>query len=149
MRAIVQRVSQASVSVDGEVVGRCGPGYLLLVGVHGNDTEANAVKLAEKIATLRIFNDAEGKMNLAFADLPSSDLPRILAISQFTVYGDVSKSRRPSFVESAPFEVGRLLFDHFVAELRARDLTVETGRFGEHMEVCLVNDGPVTLVVDV
>lgn len=149
VRAIVQRVSRASVSVDGEVVGRCGAGLLLLVGVHRGDVAGHAAKLAAKVATLRIFNDGDGKMNLALDDLPPTAEPNVLAISQFTVYGDVSKNRRPSFVESAPYERGMELFDHFVDCLKGEGLVVETGRFGEHMEVELVNDGPVTLVVDV
>jgi D-tyrosyl-tRNA(Tyr) deacylase len=152
MRAIVQRVSMASVRVDGREVGRCGRGLLLLVGVHKEDTPAQAEKLADKVAGLRIFNDAEGKMNLAIRDYP---LPNagfeldVLAISNFTVYGDAAKNRRPSFIESAPFELGRTLFDAFVLALRKMDVSVQTGEFGAHMDVSLVNDGPVTLVLDV
>ncbi len=159
MRAIVQRVSSASVSVDGQVVGRCGLGLLVLVGVHRDDCGDNAGKLAQKIVNLRIFSDEAGKMNLSLLDLtrgsrvqgPGSegDGPGILAVSNFTVYGDVSKNRRPSFIESAGFEQGRLLFERFVEELRSSGLGVGTGVFGAHMEVALVNDGPVTLTVDV
>lgn len=136
-------------AVDGDVVGRCGHGLLLLVGIHRDDSDAQVAKMAGKIANLRIFNDDEMKMNLSLADLPDHDLPNVLAVSQFTVYGDVSKSRRPSFTESAPFEKGRDLFDKFVRCLRDLGLRVQTGSFGEHMKVELVNDGPVTLVIDV
>lgn len=130
-------------------MGRCGHGLLLLVGIHRDDSDAQVAKMAGKIANLRIFNDDEMKMNLSLADLPDHDLPNVLAVSQFTVYGDVSKSRRPSFTESAPFEKGRDLFDKFVRCLRDLGLRVQTGSFGEHMKVELVNDGPVTLVIDV
>jgi D-tyrosyl-tRNA(Tyr) deacylase len=146
MRAIVQRVSGATVSVGGKEVGRCGYGLLLLVGVHVDDTERNAVKLADKIANLRIFNDEAGKMNLSLLDFqPEYD---ILAISNFTVYGDTKKNRRPSFVDSAPFERGKELFDRFIEELRKLGPSVQTGQFGAHMRVALVNDGPVTVLVD-
>lgn len=155
MRAIVQRVSAATVSVDGREVGRCGYGLMLLVGVHRDDTEANAKKLADRVAGLRIFGDAEGKMNLALTDFP---LPEggaikyeydVLAVSNFTVYGDTKKNRRPSFVESAGFEQGQALFDRFVQELRALGVGVQTGVFGANMQVSLVNDGPVTVILDV
>ena len=140
----------ASVRVGGREVGRCGPGLLLLVGVHRDDTEANATKLADRVLGLRIFNDPEGKMNLAIRDFP---LPEggfeleILAVSNFTVYGD-AKGRRPSFTASAPFETGRDLFDRFMAELRIQGAAAQNGEFGADMRVSLVNDGPVTLVVD-
>jgi len=154
MRAIVQRVSGASVSVDGKEVGRCGRGLLLLVGVHREDTASSAKKLAERISNLRIFNDAEGKMNLSIRDFPADagspfafELD-ILAVSNFTVYGDAQKSRRPSFTASAGFEQGRELFDAFVEELKSIGIGVQTGVFGAHMLVSLVNDGPVTLVVE-
>lgn len=155
MRAIVQRVSGATVQVDGKEVGRCGYGLMLLVGVHRNDTEAEAIKLAEKIATLRIFNDEMGKMNLAITDFPAVGSPRpmleydVLAVSNFTVYGDARKSRRPSFTESAPYEQGQVLFDRFVSALRGRGVDVQTGIFGANMQVALINDGPVTVIVDV
>jgi D-aminoacyl-tRNA deacylase len=151
MRAIVQRVSGATVSVDGREVGRCGYGLMLLVGVHREDTEANAAKLADKIAKLRIFNDHEGKMNLCLLDFPmeaggfEND---VLAVSNFTVYGDTQKSRRPSFIESAPYDHGQALFEAFVKALRAFDLRVQTGEFGAHMQVALVNSGPVTVLVE-
>lgn len=150
MRAIVQRVAMAGVMVDGIEVGRCGFGLLLLVGVHKDDDEANAKKLADKISTLRIFNDAEGKMNLSCLDFPEGPgfATSILAVSNFTVYGDASKSRRPSFMASAGFEQGQALFNRFVTDLRATGLEVQTGVFGANMRVSLVNDGPVTVVVD-
>lgn len=148
MRAIVQRVSSASVAVDGSVVGRCGPGYLLLVGVHVEDSEVNASRLADKIANLRIFNDGAGKMNLGIREATSGIEPNVLAISNFTVYGDASKNRRPSFTASAGFDQARELFDRFVSRLADAGLRVETGVFGADMAVTLTNDGPVTLVVD-
>jgi len=154
MRAIVQRVSGATVRVDGKEVGRCGYGLLLLVGVHRQDTEADAKKLAHKIANLRIFADAEGKMNLSLLDFPASEAPTpvydysVLAVSNFTVYGDARKNRRPSFVESAPYEAGKTLFDRFVEDLRATGLEVQTGVYGANMEVALINDGPITVIVE-
>ena len=149
MRAVIQRVSQATVTIGGAVIGSCGPGLVLLVGVHRTDTPTQAAKLADKIAGLRIFNDLAGKMNLALGDLATSEAPNILAISNFTVYGDTAKNRRPSFIESAGFNEARMLFDTFVTELRNRGQRVETGEFGAHMEVALTNDGPVTLILDV
>lgn len=151
MRAIVQRVGMASVTVDGREVGRCGPGLLLLVGVHREDTEAEAAQLADKVLGLRIFNDPQGKMNLAIRDFPDAKIGfelEILAVSNFTVYGD-AKSRRPGFTESAGFEKGKALFERFVGELRRLGASVQTGVFGADMRVSLVNDGPVTLVLDV
>lgn len=148
MRAVVQRVRQASVWVEGKQAGQCGQGFLVLAAAHKRDTPADAAKLADRVLGLRVFADAEGKMNLSLADLPESDSPRILAVSQFTLYGDAAKSRRPSFVESAPYDQGRELFDLFVAELR-KGASVETGVFGAMMQVELVNDGPVTLILDV
>lgn len=147
MRAVIQRVKKASVEVDGKVIGQCGHGLLLLVGVHRDDTLNEAKKLAEKVAGLRIFNDAEGKLNLSLKDFQ----PRlqVLAVSNFTVYGDARKQRRPSFMESAGFELGNNLFSIFVNELRALEIEVQTGEFGADMQVSLVNDGPVTLVLDV
>ncbi|MBI1333568.1 MAG: D-tyrosyl-tRNA(Tyr) deacylase [Armatimonadetes bacterium] len=147
MRAIVQRVLSASVAVEGETIGQCGRGLLLLVGVHKGDTEAEAKKLADKIAGLRIFNDPEGKMNLSLQDFDPN--LEILAISNFTVYGDVRKQRRPSFMDSASFELGNELFHRFVDEMKALGIKIETGEFGADMQVSLVNDGPVTLVVDI
>ena len=140
----------ASVSVEAREVGRCGPGLLLLVGVHRDDTDAEAARLADRVLGMRIFNDPAGKMNLAFRDFPDArggfEL-EILAVSNFTVYGDAS-SRRPGFGASAAYEPARALFDRFVAALRERGAFVATGEFGADMRVSLVNDGPVTLVVD-
>lgn len=145
MRAVIQRVLRASVEVDGQVVGQCGQGYLLLVAAGKQDTPATAKKMASKVHTLRIFEDGEGKMNLALPDIGGE----VLAVSNFTVYGDASQQRRPSFMAAAPFEEGRVLFDLFVQELRALGPKVETGIFGADMKVELVNDGPVTLVLEV
>ena len=155
MRAIIQRVSAATVRVDGKEVGRCGYGLMLLVGVHKRDTEREAERLAQKISTLRIFNDAEGKMNRAILDFLAPDSPEplldygILAVSNFTVYGSAANSRRPSFSESGPYARSEELFHLFVAELRRIGIETQTGVFGANMEVNLINDGPVTLIVDV
>ncbi len=141
MRVLLQRVSRAEVRVDGRAIGRVGRGFLLLVGVTHADGEAEAEWMAEKIAGLRLFTDADGKMNLALADVGGG----VLAVSQFTLYGDAAKGRRPSFVDAARPEHARPLYERFVEMLRARGLAVETGEFGAMMEVDLVNDGPVTL----
>ena len=119
----------------------------MLVGVHKDDTNAEAKKLAEKVVGLRIFNDPEGKMNLSLQDFDPK--LEILAISNFTVYGDAKSQRRPSFMNSAPFELGKQLFDQFVAEIRALGITIETGEFGADMQGSVVNDGPVTIVSDI
>lgn len=148
MRAVVQRVSSALVSIDGEIVGRCGRGLLVLAAVAVDSDESDAVKLADRIAGLRIFNDDQGKMNLSLAQLAPTSEPDVLAISQFTLYGNVWESRRPSFIRSAPYERGERLFNLFLSELSERVAGVETGRFGASMEVQLVNDGPVTLIID-
>ncbi len=145
MRAVVQRVAYASVEVEGEVIGRIGPGLLVLLGVARGDTEAEAKWLAHKIANLRIFPDAEGKMNLSLLKTGGG----VLAVSQFTLHGDVRRGFRPSFVRAAPPEVAEPLFDRFVALLREEGVAqVETGRFGAHMHVELLNDGPVTILLD-
>jgi len=146
VRAVWQRVSRAVVRVEGQVVGEIGPGALVLVAAQRDDTEAQAAKLADRVVGLRAFNDGEGKMNLALADVPGG---AILAVSNFTVCGDAAKSRRPSFTGAASYEAGRELFDRFVAELRGRGVRVETGVFGADMQVELVNDGPVTLILEV
>lgn len=148
MRAVVQRVASASVSVGGKVVGRCGPGFAVLVAAHRHDEPADADKLADRVYGLRVFADGEGKMNLGLADLPPIPEPRVLAISNFTLYGDCAKSRRPSFVEAAPYEQGERLFVRFVDALRGRGVGVATGEFGAMMLVTIENDGPVTLIVD-
>ncbi|GMV89003.1 MAG: D-aminoacyl-tRNA deacylase [Chthonomonas sp.] len=149
MRAVVQRVHKAEVVVGGQVVGSCGQGLCLLVAAHRNDTVADAEKLANKTAHLRIFSDAQGKMNLSLLDLVGAGVGvGVLAVSNFTVYGDAAKQRRPSFMDAAPYEEGQVLFDCFVSRLRAIGLPVQTGVFGTHMEVGLVNDGPVTLILE-
>ena len=141
MRAVVQRVTQASVTVDGEVVGAIDrPGLVVLVGVTHSDTEAHAEKLASKIWGLRILAD---ERSCSDVDAP------LLVVSQFTLYADTRKGRRPSWSEAAPREVAEPLVEHVVATLRALGATVETGRFGAHMKVALVNDGPVTLILEV
>lgn len=134
--------------MDGALAGRCGQGFLVLAAAHRDDAEADVDKMADRILGLRVFSDPEGKMNLSLADLPESDQPRILAVSNFTLYGDCAKSRRPSFILSAPYDRGRELFDRLVAQLGA-GTHVQTGVFGAHMDVRLENDGPVTLVLDV
>jgi D-tyrosyl-tRNA(Tyr) deacylase len=144
VKAVVQRVTSASVVVDGQEVGACGIGLLILVAAHREDTEANAAKMADKIQGLRIFNDAEGKMNLALADVGGS----VLAVSNFTVYGDTAKNRRPSFIASAPYEDGERLFSAMIASLRERGVEVQTGIFGADMKVSLLNDGPVTVILE-
>lgn len=144
MKVVAQRVSRARVRVGGETVGEIGPGLLLLVGVGREDGERDAVWMADKVAGLRVFEDAEGKMNLSAMDTGGS----ILSVSQFTLYGDCRKGRRPSFADAAPPDTARALYKKFNDLLRARGLKVETGVFGAMMEVELVNDGPVTLIVD-
>jgi D-tyrosyl-tRNA(Tyr) deacylase len=144
MRAIVQRVKEARVEVDGEVTGRIGEGVLVLLGAGKDDTEEDAEYLAEKILTLRIFEDAEGKMNLSVVDTGGE----VLVVSQFTLYGDCRKGRRPSFDKAARPEDAERLYELFVGELRERGAKVETGRFRAMMDVHLVNSGPVTLMLD-
>ena len=141
MRVLVQRVSRAEVRVDGGHVGRIGAGLLLLVGFTGTDGDAELAWMADKVLGLRIFADAGGKMNLALAERGGG----VLVVSQFTLYGDVRKGKRPSFVDAARPEVAVPLYEGFVARLRAAGVAVETGTFGAEMEVELVNDGPVTL----
>lgn len=141
MRVLLQRVSRAEVRVDGRSTGKIGRGFLLLVGVTHTDTEAHAAWMAEKVAGLRLFGDAEGKMNLALADVSGA----VLVVSQFTLYGNAEKGRRPSFIDAARPELAQPLYERFVALLREQNLTVETGEFGAMMDVELVNDGPVTL----
>lgn len=144
MRLVVQRVSEARVDVAGETVGAIGPGLVVLVGAAQEDDESHAAYLAKKTVNLRIFEDDEGKMNRSLLDTRG----QILAVSQFTLYGDVSRGRRPSFIKAAPPERAEQLFDHYVNELRRHTDDVETGRFGAKMRVFLVNNGPVTLILD-
>ena len=141
MRVLVQRVSRAEVRVDGRVTGRIGRGFLLLVGFTGGDGEEAVAWMADKVAGLRLFGDGEGKMNLDLAGVGGA----VLVVSQFTLYGDARKGRRPSFIDAARPEVAVPLYERFVALLRERGLPVETGEFGAMMDVELVNDGPVTL----
>lgn len=145
MRIIVQRCSRAEVRIDGETVGQIGTGFLLLVGITHGDTKQEAEYLAKKVANMRIFNDAEGKMNLSLAEVGGA----ILSISQFTLYGNAHKGNRPSFIKAAPPEVAEPLYAYFNTLLRELyGLTVEKGRFGADMKVDFVNDGPVTILLD-
>lgn len=144
MRAVIQRVTEASVTVDREIIGQIGHGLLVLLGVGTQDSEADAATIAKKIAQLRIFNDPDGKFNLSVEDVNGA----ILLVSQFTLYGDARKGNRPSFIEAARPEQAIPLYDTVATHLRNRGLPVQTGRFGAHMEVRLLNDGPVTILLD-
>jgi len=144
VRAVVQRVASASVKVEDAVVGQIERGFLVLLGVGTGDSDADAVTLAEKVAGLRVFEDDDRKMNLALNDVDG----QMLVVSQFTLFGDCRKGRRPSFVDAARPEQAERLYESFVAEVRGRGIHVETGRFQTHMDVRLVNDGPVTLLLD-
>ena len=144
MRVVVQRVSRAAVRVDGATVGEIGPGLLALVGVHTDDTDADALHVADKIANLRIFADDEGKMNRSVLESGGS----VLVVSQFTLYGDARKGRRPSFVAAAAPEGAEPLVRAVAARLEELGVRTESGRFGAHMEVELTNDGPVTILVE-
>jgi len=144
MRAVVQRVSRARVTVKDWTSGEIGLGLLVLLGVRHDDTEADATYLAEKIAGLRIFEDHDGKMNRGVIDVGGS----VLAVSQFTLYGDVRRGKRPSFDAAAPPGAARRLYEFFVQQVQALGLRCETGRFQEMMQVELVNDGPVTILLD-
>ncbi len=144
MRAVVQRVSRATVTVNGEITGEIGRGLLVLLGVGQNDTRADADYLVEKTIGLRIFEDSGGKMNLSVADVGGA----VLAVSQFTLYGDVRRGKRPSFDAAAPSQQARELYEYFVQKIRAAGLRCETGRFQEMMQVELVNQGPVTILLD-
>ena len=141
MRVLLQRVSRAEVRVEGRSTGSIGAGFLLLAGFTHTDTAAQVVWMADKISGLRLFSDTEGKMNLGLADVGGA----VLVVSQFTLYGDAAKGRRPSFIDAARPEVAIPLYDTFITLLRERGLHVETGEFGAMMDVELVNDGPVTL----
>ncbi len=144
MRALLQRVSQASVEVAGERVGGIGNGLLALVAAGVDDTEPDAVRLARKIGALRVFGDAEGRMNLGLADVGGA----VLCVSQFTLFADTRRGNRPGFTAAAPPELGRRLVDVVATELRSLGLPVQTGRFGAEMRVSLVNEGPVTIWLD-
>ncbi|HET6423227.1 MAG TPA: D-aminoacyl-tRNA deacylase [Planctomycetaceae bacterium] len=144
MRAVVQRVSRAKVTVAGEIAGEIGRGFLVLLGVAEGDTAVDAEMMADKLVGLRIFEDAEGKMNLALPEVGGA----MLVVSQFTLLGDCRKGRRPSFIAAARPEVAEALYRTFVAEVQGRNIPVATGRFQTQMDVELINDGPVTLLVD-
>ncbi|MBP5662693.1 MAG: D-tyrosyl-tRNA(Tyr) deacylase [Bacteroidales bacterium] len=145
MKIILQRCSRAEVRIDGETVGRIGTGFVVLVGITHSDTREDADFLAKKVAGMRVFEDAEEKMNLSLAEVGG----QILSISQFTLYGNARKGNRPSFIEAARPEVAEPLYDYFNQVLREQyGLHVETGRFGANMQVDFINDGPVTIIVD-
>ncbi len=144
MRCVLQRVSRAQVSVDGEIVGEIGKGILVLLGISHEDTEKEAIYLLEKTLNLRIFEDAEDKMNLSLLDIEGE----LLVVSQFTLYGDTRKGRRPSFIEAAKPEKAEQLYSFFVLEAKKQIKKVATGRFQAMMDVELVNDGPVTILLD-
>lgn len=144
MRAVIQRVSRAQVRVAGRVVGAIGRGLVVLLGVAANDTPRDADRLAEKIVTLRIHDDAAGKMNLDLLQTQGA----MLVVSQFTLYADCRKGRRPSFTDAAPADLARSLYERFIASVRALGVEVQTGEFGAEMEVELVNSGPVTVILD-
>ena len=144
MRALLQRVSRGAVRVDGAVVGEIGRGFVLLLGITHSDGEAEAAWLANKVAGIRLFDDADGKMNLALHEVGGA----VLVISQFTLYGDGRKGKRPSYTNAARPEQAKPLVNYFVEQLRAHDLQVETGIFGAEMQVDIQNDGPVTLMLE-
>jgi D-tyrosyl-tRNA(Tyr) deacylase len=144
MKIVLQRVKHAHVSVDGKCVGEIGKGLLLLLGVHTSDTTSEADFLVDKCVDLRIFSDSEDKMNLSLTDVNGE----VLVVSQFTLYGNCSKGRRPSFIDAAPPEKGNELYTYFVEKMKTRCPHVATGIFGAMMDVELVNDGPVTLVLE-
>lgn len=144
MRVVVQRVSRAEVTVGGAIVGSVGDGLLALVGVTHDDGPADATLLASKVAGLRIFRDETGRMNRSVAEVGGS----VLVVSQFTLYGDVRRGRRPSFTEAADPDDAEVLIEHLVSEIRNEGVPVATGRFGEMMSVSLVNDGPVTILLE-
>lgn len=148
MRAVVQRVSRCRVTVGGKVVGEIGAGLLVLLGVSKTDTEGAADYLAEKVLGLRIFEDAEGKMNLSVQNLNDGSKGEVLVVSQFTLYGDVRRGKRPSFDAAARPEEARRLYEYFVEKIRAAGLRCETGEFQAMMDVELVNEGPVTILLD-
>jgi D-tyrosyl-tRNA(Tyr) deacylase len=144
MRLVIQRVSRAAVRVEQRLVGNIGPGVLILLGVHADDGEEQVRYLAQKVAELRIFEDAGQKMNFSLVDVGGA----ALVVSQFTLFGDCSKGRRPNFMQAAPPEKGRALYEYFVEQLSERVGDVQTGEFGAMMAVELVNDGPVTLILE-
>ncbi|ARK20402.1 D-aminoacyl-tRNA deacylase [Sporosarcina ureae] len=144
MRVLLQRAKDASVTVDGEITGAISIGYVLLVGITHDDTEQDANYIANKIAGLRIYEDDEGKLNCSINEVNGA----ILSVSQFTLYGNVQKGRRPSFIDAAKTDVAEPLWEYFNEQLRSHGLHVETGQFGAMMDVQLTNDGPVTLMIE-
>lgn len=144
MRVVIQRVTHAQVVVDGEVIGKIGPGFLVLLGVGKDDTEEDARYIARKIADMRVFADAEGKSNLSLSEVNGA----VLLVSQFTLYADTRKGRRPSFIDAAPPDLAQALVERTAGLLRESGIEVQMGRFGAHMEVSLLNDGPVTIWLD-
>ena len=144
MRCVVQRVTEASVTVNGETVGAVGPGLMVLIGVSTEDTDADLKYMADKVPNLRIFDDENGVMNRSVIDVGGS----ILAISQFTLYGDARGGRRPSYIRAAKPDEANAMYERLVAAWRAKGIHVETGRFRTEMKVSLVNDGPVTILID-
>jgi D-tyrosyl-tRNA(Tyr) deacylase len=144
VKAVVQRVSEGRVSIDGQVVGEIGAGLLLLVGIGQEDEDSDLVWMADKLTGLRIFEDDDGKMNLSVTEIGGA----VLSVSQFTLYGDCRKGRRPNFMGAARPEQAESMYDRFNGLLRERGVHVETGRFGAMMDVAMVNNGPVTLIVD-
>lgn len=144
MLAVVQRVSQAQVAVAGKIIGRIGPGFVVLLGVMRHDTEADLNYLVKKVSQLRIIADQQGKMNLALKDVSGE----VLVISQFTLAGSVAKGNRPSFINAADPATGEKFYQQFIAKLKANDLTVKTGKFGAYMQLKLTNDGPTTIIID-
>ena len=144
MRIVLQRCKQASVTVDGKVVGKIGKGFMLLVGITHDDTDEQIQYLADKIVNLRVFEDEEGKMNRSLLDVGGD----ILSVSQFTLYGETAKGRRPSFTSAARPDFAEPMYEKFNGALRERGVTVETGIFGAMMDVSLINDGPVTLILE-
>lgn len=144
MRAVIQRVERASVSVEGEIRGQIGAGFLVLIGVEEGDGDADFKYIADKVPNLRVFEDDQGKMNRSLLDVGGE----VLAVSQFTLLGDARGGRRPSFIAAARPETADPMYERLVAEWRARGIRVETGVFGAHMKVSLINDGPVTILLD-
>ncbi len=144
MKMILQRISEAKVDVNGERVGKSGPGWLVLFGVGAEDSETHLLPMLEKLIHLRAFSDSAGKMNLSLMDIKGS----LLIVSQFTLYADLSSGRRPSFTKAAAPEIARNLYEKFVALAKERGIPTETGSFGQHMEVSLINSGPVTFLID-
>lgn len=143
MKLLVQRVSEASVKVDGKIVGQIGKGALVFLGVHKSDQPENTLWLAQKLIGLRFFSDSEGKMNLSLKDIQGE----VLIVSQFTLYANCTEGRRPDFLETAPAAIAKPIYEKFIAEV-GKELKVQTGVFGAYMEVSLANDGPVTLILE-